>query len=329
MTLLRGAARTGDGDATRSLEPVRATLAGMGWTPEAPTDARPDPRPLGVAAGAGRPGRGVRRPRARRRLGDFVADLDRRAAEQHAPAADGVTLATLPRRQGPGVGRRLPRAGCRTARCRSPTPTRPAAIEEERRLLYVGMTRARVDLALSWAPARTPGGRASRKPSRFLDRAAASGGARTPPSEPPAASARASRTAASAASRCRRRREEARPLRRLPRVVRRGAVRAAARVAQGARRRGERAGVRRVHRRHAAADRRASRADTEALLRINGIGRSKLDEVRRGRPRARRGSRVGPCSMLEKFEEIPRNVCRLQVAPVRFFSLARHRAPRP
>ena len=32
------------------------------------------------------------------------------------------------------------------------------AVEEERRLLYVGVTRARVHLALSWALARTPGG---------------------------------------------------------------------------------------------------------------------------------------------------------------------------
>ncbi len=31
------------------------------------------------------------------------------------------------------------------------------------------MTRARLDLALSWSLARNPGGRASRKPSRFLD----------------------------------------------------------------------------------------------------------------------------------------------------------------
>ena len=35
------------------------------------------------------------------------------------------------------------------------------AIEEERRLLYVAVTRARVRLALSWAPARTPGAEAS------------------------------------------------------------------------------------------------------------------------------------------------------------------------
>ena len=43
------------------------------------------------------------------------------------------------------------------------------AVDEERRLLYVGITRARQHLGLSWSLARTPGGRANRKPSRFLD----------------------------------------------------------------------------------------------------------------------------------------------------------------
>ena len=43
------------------------------------------------------------------------------------------------------------------------------AIEEERRLLYVGVTRARERLFLSWALARSPGSRRSRQPSRFLD----------------------------------------------------------------------------------------------------------------------------------------------------------------
>jgi len=46
--------------------------------------------------------------------------------------------------------------------------TTPAEVEEERRLLYVGMTRARSVLSLSWSQARNPGGRQSRQPSPFL-----------------------------------------------------------------------------------------------------------------------------------------------------------------
>jgi DNA helicase-2/ATP-dependent DNA helicase PcrA len=53
----------------------------------------------------------------------------------------------------------------------------PAAVEEEKRLLYVAVTRAREHLHLSWAPARTPAARAAssgargvaRPRSRFLD----------------------------------------------------------------------------------------------------------------------------------------------------------------
>jgi DNA helicase-2/ATP-dependent DNA helicase PcrA len=45
----------------------------------------------------------------------------------------------------------------------------PEAVEEERRLLYVGVTRARQWLTITWATARAPGGRATRRPSRFLD----------------------------------------------------------------------------------------------------------------------------------------------------------------
>ena len=51
----------------------------------------------------------------------------------------------------------------------------PHAVEEERRLLYVAVTRAREHLYLSWAPARAPGaasGRSrgpARSRSRFLD----------------------------------------------------------------------------------------------------------------------------------------------------------------
>ncbi len=44
------------------------------------------------------------------------------------------------------------------------------AIEEERRLLYVAITRAREHLSLSFARARREGGKATRKRTRFLER---------------------------------------------------------------------------------------------------------------------------------------------------------------
>ena len=44
------------------------------------------------------------------------------------------------------------------------------AVQEERRLLYVAVTRAREHLYLSWSPARAPGTRGTPRPrSRFLD----------------------------------------------------------------------------------------------------------------------------------------------------------------
>ena len=98
----------------------------------------------------------------------FVADLEERAATQHAPAVDGVTLATLHAAKGLEwdavflvglVDGTLPLVHAQT----------DAEIEEERRLLYVGVTRAREHLAVSWAAARAEGGRRSRKRSRFLD----------------------------------------------------------------------------------------------------------------------------------------------------------------
>ncbi|MDP9398518.1 MAG: HRDC domain-containing protein, partial [Actinomycetota bacterium] len=100
--------------------------------------------------------------------GELVVELAERAAAQHAPTVDGVTLASLHAAKGLEwdavflvglVEGTLPITYAET----------PEAVEEERRLLYVGVTRAREHLALSWSLARTPGGRAGRRPSRFLD----------------------------------------------------------------------------------------------------------------------------------------------------------------
>jgi DNA helicase-2/ATP-dependent DNA helicase PcrA len=100
-------------------------------------------------------------------LAEFAAELSERAETGHAPVAAAVTLATMHAAKGlewdavliPGlVEGIMPIVHARTAE----------AIEEERRLLYVAVTRARVRLVLSWAPARTPGAEAARQRSRFI-----------------------------------------------------------------------------------------------------------------------------------------------------------------
>ncbi|MEU1024563.1 ATP-dependent DNA helicase UvrD2, partial [Streptomyces sp. NPDC005904] len=101
-------------------------------------------------------------------LADLVAELDERANAQHAPTVEGVTLASLHAAKGlewdsvflVGLAEgMMPITYAKT----------DEQIEEERRLLYVGVTRARTHLSLSWALSRSPGGRPNRRPSRFLD----------------------------------------------------------------------------------------------------------------------------------------------------------------
>ncbi|MGI8723719.1 MAG: ATP-dependent helicase [Geodermatophilaceae bacterium] len=100
-------------------------------------------------------------------LTDLVTELEGRAAAQHAPAVPGVTLASMHSAKGlewdavfcvglvDGV---LPIAHAK----------REEEIEEERRLLYVAVTRARQRLALSWHRSRQAGGAGNRRRSRFL-----------------------------------------------------------------------------------------------------------------------------------------------------------------
>jgi DNA helicase-2/ATP-dependent DNA helicase PcrA len=137
----------------------------MGWTPEAPT-ARGQTRDRWESWQA-LVNQALEFSAAGHTLEEFVADLDRRASEQHAPVADGVTLATFHAAKGLEWDSVF-LVGLQDGTLPITYAETPAQIEEERRLLYVGMTRARVDLALSWAAARNPGGRGSRKPSRFL-----------------------------------------------------------------------------------------------------------------------------------------------------------------
>ncbi|MFC0581361.1 ATP-dependent DNA helicase UvrD2 [Micrococcoides hystricis] len=99
---------------------------------------------------------------------EFVRELHQRAEAQHAPQIQGVTLASLHSAKGlewdnvflTGLSEGLvPISFAETQ----------SEIDEERRLFYVGITRARKRLYLSWTLARSASSRSNRKRSRFID----------------------------------------------------------------------------------------------------------------------------------------------------------------
>ena len=103
-------------------------------------------------------------------LPGVLASLRQRAESKQPPSVDGVTLASLHAAKGLEwdavflvglVEKTLPISHAIKAG--------DDEIEEERRLFYVGITRAREHLQLSWSFARQEGGRKSRERSRFLD----------------------------------------------------------------------------------------------------------------------------------------------------------------
>jgi len=99
----------------------------------------------------------------------FLAELDRRRLHERDASADGVNLLTLHRAKGlewDAVAMPTLEEGSLPIRASDGEE----AIAEERRLFYVGITRARVHLALSWAERRDVRGKESRRrKSRFLE----------------------------------------------------------------------------------------------------------------------------------------------------------------
>ncbi|WP_143340432.1 ATP-dependent helicase [Demequina sp. NBRC 110057] len=100
---------------------------------------------------------------------EFVEHMVERAQAQHAPAVDGVTLTTMHAAKGLEWDAVFV-IGCSEGLLPVKMAETPEAVEEERRLLYVAITRAREHLHLSFARSRKEGGRATRKRTRFLDK---------------------------------------------------------------------------------------------------------------------------------------------------------------
>ena len=103
-------------------------------------------------------------------LSDFAKELEERQRSQHEPQRSAVTLATIHAAKGLEWDH-VYLAGASEGYIPISYAKSPTEIAEERRLLYVAVTRAGKELTISWPEAESAGGR-TREPSRFLARLA-------------------------------------------------------------------------------------------------------------------------------------------------------------
>ncbi|MFF5445129.1 ATP-dependent DNA helicase UvrD2 [Streptomyces sp. NPDC012888] len=172
LVTLRGAARSGSNDplladVVELPAQVRAVLSGQGWTPEPPAGSGAVRDQWESLAALVRLAEDFAASHPGATLADLTDELEERRAAQHAPTVQGVTLASLHAAKGLEWDAVF-LVGLTDGMVPITYAKTDEQIEEERRLLYVGVTRARLHLGLSWALSRSPGGRASRRPSRFL-----------------------------------------------------------------------------------------------------------------------------------------------------------------
>lgn len=164
ITLLRGDAKNSARESAPLVEHVAAVLSGIGWSAEPPK------------------GTGAVREKwesllalmtmaqecpAEMTLPEFIAELDQRASVEYAPGAAAVTLASIHSAKGlewPVVFM----VGCSEGMLPLSYATSSDSVDEERRLAYVGVSRAADSLVISWAKSRTPGGKTTRTLSRFF-----------------------------------------------------------------------------------------------------------------------------------------------------------------
>ncbi|WP_246462379.1 ATP-dependent DNA helicase UvrD2 [Trueperella pecoris] len=162
MVAIRAVAR---GPVTSELpQAVEETLFGMGWRPDAPAAGAAKERweSLNALLKLAQDMWDKRRAS----LAEFIAELEERAELGNEPVSNAVTLSSLHAAKGLEWG-----AVFLVGMSEGLMPISHAkgsdAIAEERRLLYVGITRARDELYISYAENNR--GRATRKLTRFLE----------------------------------------------------------------------------------------------------------------------------------------------------------------
>ena len=165
VAAIRAAARAEGG--LEGLPRARATLSALGWAPDPPNGAgrvreRWESQNALLEALADFAAGRTEPPT----LDDLVAELQRRSEVEHAPVGAGVTVSTLHSAKGLEWDA-VALVGIHEGGVPFVLAATPDQIAEERRLLYVGVTRARTHLRISWSSGRSGAG--NRGPSRFLD----------------------------------------------------------------------------------------------------------------------------------------------------------------
>lgn len=174
VTALRRAAASAHNADEPLVARVRTVLAGLGLTEAEPSGAQARERWASLTALLGLTEELVALQPALDLRG-LVGELSARAQARQPPTVAGVTLATLHAAKGLEwdavflVGLADGTVPLSRVLGEGGAVVDTAALEEERRLLYVGVTRAREHLQLSWARSRSAGGRPTRRRSRFLN----------------------------------------------------------------------------------------------------------------------------------------------------------------
>lgn len=175
ITLLRGAARgTTEGDVNDEqggtvplFEQVAAVLSGAGYQPIAPSGPSQARDRWESWAALVELAREMTASASGAQLSDLVDELQSRASAAHAPTVDAVTLSSLHAAKGLEWDAVF-LVGLTDGMMPITYATTDEQVAEERRLLYVGVTRARQHLTFSYGRSRNAGDRRLRQPSRFL-----------------------------------------------------------------------------------------------------------------------------------------------------------------
>ncbi len=172
IAALKRAASQFDPEPDNVIPAVQAALSRIGYKPEEPQGTQERQRWNSLNALVELVREIISESTAPLSLPTVLGLLLERAESKNPPRTTGITLASIHAAKGlewDAVFLIGLNEGMMPIRYALKGKGAQEAIEEERRLFYVGITRAREHLYLSWSLARQPGGKANRKRTRFLD----------------------------------------------------------------------------------------------------------------------------------------------------------------